>query len=345
VHPSKTEVRFLHERAVFGAVQKAVRAALVRGASVPVWENSAPGFASPSAELAQRLFAPSEDAGDDQDQNAWQLPATASRQEIQAELPVIPAATPKTESEAEFAMPRGEVTPAPFVKTAPTPMLTPDTQPSTPLKSKLPLLRVVGQISANYIVAEAPDGMYLIDQHAAHERVMYEHFQAQLNGRKVESQLLLEPALVDLTPRQRLALQNPERQAELNDCGFGLEPFGEQTYLLRAIPAMLYGRDLNKVMLEILDEAEGVRDGGCSVASADSMQEPDTVIPRTWRDKLAASLACHSAIRAGQILNINEMRELITQLERCQYPRACAHGRPTILHLSQHQLEKGFGRK
>jgi DNA mismatch repair protein MutL len=187
--------------------------------------------------------------------------------------------------------------------------------------------------------------MYLIDQHAAHERIMYERFIALVGNHQVEAQLLLEPELLELTPRQRLLLENEEHRRDLQEMGFQLEPFGELTYRLRAVPAILFGRDAIRNLGEMLDEAEGVRDGGCNPTRSDLIQEPDTALPRTWRDRLAASLACHAAVRAGQLLTLEEMRALISQLERTENPRACAHGRPTMIHLSQGQLERGFGRK
>jgi DNA mismatch repair protein MutL len=151
--------------------------------------------------------------------------------------------------------------------------------------------------------------------------------------------------LLDLTSQQRLALEDPEKSTALTEFGFQLEPFGDETYILRAVPASLFGRDLKTSLTEMLDEAGEKRDSGCGPSGSERLLEPDAPLPRTWRDRLAASLACHSAIRAGQILTQEEMRELIARLERTTAPNACAHGRPTMLHLSQGQLEKGFGRR
>ena len=333
VHPAKTEVRFLHERKVFGAVQKAVRAALLRQANTA--ELSLAHKNSPDAESAQanpllsraiqnhpatttigltnKLYSPLE-------------PNPAS-----AENPV--ASHVQTEQQSRWDLATGEAEPQPAVPNLP------------PANSRLPFLRLIGQMSNTYIVAEGPNGMYLIDQHAAHERVLYEHFQAELTGQKVNSQLLLEPVLLDLTPLQRLNLEDPAKNLALAEFGFELEPFGDLTYQLRAVPATLFGRDLKASLNEMLDEASERRDGGCGPSAHERLLEPDTPLPRTWRDRLAASLACHSAIRAGQTLSQAEMRELILSLERTNFPLACAHGRPTLLHLSQGELEKSFGRK
>jgi DNA mismatch repair protein MutL len=346
VHPAKTEVRFLHERSVFGTVQKAVRAALVQHASAAILDLNRPAAppapskairfedepvqatpekpidfpqqkpAGASVALANKLYAPLEDEAIDSS----------------PEVVNTPTAEPAPELKQQAMWDEGTTA-------------SPESQERPLARHRLPLLRVVGQVSNTYVVAEGPDGMYLIDQHAAHERVMYEQFQAQLTGRNANSQLLLEPLLLDLTPSQRLALEDPEKSAALAEFGFQIEPFGDETYVLRAVPALLFGRDLKSSLTEMLDEANERRDSGCGPIGSERLLEPDTPLPRTWRDRLAASLACHSAVRAGQILSQEEMRELITRLERTSAPNACAHGRPTLLHLSQGQLEKGFGRR
>ena len=340
VHPAKTEVRFLHERKVFGAVQKAVRAGLVAGTSMPVWsfEDNKKAGTSSLFKTIDRLYAPEPAATPIEQQASLDLPPTTP---LTPTIDLLADSYPVIQPVESQPVSGNTEVPTPTVKDAP--KIEPEAAMMT--KPHLPLLRVIGQVSATYIVAEGPDGMYLIDQHAAHERVMYERFQTLLAGRQVESQLLLEPVLIDLTPRQRMLIEDEARRRELTEFGFQLEPFGDLTYRLRAVPPLLFGRDVIKSLAEMLDEAEGVRDGGCGPTSSDLLNEPDTVLPRSWRDKLAASLACHAAVRAGQLLSTEEMRELISQLERTENPRACAHGRPTMIHLTQGQLEKGFGRK
>src|SRR5690606_40372683 len=114
---------------------------------------------------------------------------------------------------------------------------------------------------------------------------------------------------------------------ELRTIGFDLEPFGEQSVIVRAVPAVVGRADLKERMHRILGE---LAEGG----SGDS-----------WLDSVAISAACHTSIRAGQALSLDEMRELVAQLERTQQPRACGHGRPTMLHMSQADLEKQFSRR
>jgi DNA mismatch repair protein MutL len=193
-----------------------------------------------------------------------------------------------------------------------------------PVAKSLPILRVVGQMANTYIIAEGPDGMYLIDQHAAHERVLFERIRNERSRRAVEVQGLLQPVPVELTVRQQELL---ELQSEaLSEYGFGIEHFGERTYLVRSVPAVLSGQNVAQSLVEVLDFlAEG--------------EKGDR------REEIAISLACHGAVRAGQALSHEEMRDLIRQLEQASQPRTCPHGRPTMIHLSASQLEKGFGRR
>jgi DNA mismatch repair protein MutL len=184
------------------------------------------------------------------------------------------------------------------------------------------VLRVLGQLMKSYIVAEGPDGLYLIDQHAAHERIVFERVKQQRLERGVEVQGLLEPAVIEVTPQQEAVLRS--HYAELEEFGFSLEPFSERTYLVRAVPHLLGGADWAGALRELLDAGEEGAD---------------------WTEKVAIAIACHSgAVRAGQVLSPEEMRELVRQLEQTSNPHTCPHGRPTMMRLSSRELERGFGR-
>jgi DNA mismatch repair protein MutL len=188
----------------------------------------------------------------------------------------------------------------------------------------LPVLRLVGQLATTYIMAEGPQGLYLIDQHAAHERILFEKILAKLAEKATETQGMLEPLHLELSPKQEEMLQ---AQGELlQQFGLNLEHFGGRSYLLRAVPAVISGSNIIEAVLEILDSLGG---------------EPEQ---SKREEKLAQSLACHGAIKSGQILTGEEMRELLRQLEQAEQPRTCPHGRPTMIYLSSHQLEKEFGR-
>jgi len=192
--------------------------------------------------------------------------------------------------------------------------------PQTPASS-LSALRVVGQLSASYIIAEGPDGLYLIDQHAAHERILFEQIKNQRSRRRIDVQTLLEPVPFEATPRQGEILKT--HCENLAEFGFSVEPFGEGTFLIRTVPTWLAGRDWSLVIRGLLDDERGQSD---------------------WEEWVAISIACHSAVRAGQVLTDDEMREMVRQLEQTAIPHSCPHGRPTMIHLSLGQLGKEFGR-
>lgn len=190
-------------------------------------------------------------------------------------------------------------------------------------QAKIPPLRVLGQLGKTYIITEGPGGMYLIDQHAAHERVLYERLLSDHQDKKLASQPFLEPITLELTPQETATVE--AHRETLAAWGFDLEPFGGQTYILRAVPTVLLDANPVSALREVLDEAS--REAG------------------KWEEAFVISLACHSAVRAGKTLGEEEMRELVRQLEETESPRTCAHGRPTMIHMSAEQLEKEFGRR
>ena len=189
----------------------------------------------------------------------------------------------------------------------------------------MPLLRVIGQMGTTYVIAEGPDGMYLIDQHAAHERVLYERLLAQRAARAVEVQGLLAPQTLELTPPQ--AAVYGLAAADLSELGFDVAPFGARALLLRAVPAVLKGTDAQ----------------GALAAFLDALADPESAPPAP--DRATMTLACHASVRAGMTLALDEMRELVQLLERCAAPRTCPHGRPTMMHLSANALDREFRRR
>lgn len=205
---------------------------------------------------------------------------------------------------------------------APSSMVPAEAQPF--LAARLPFLRPVGQVSNTYVIAEGPEGLYLIDQHAAHERVLYERFRVQQQEGRADVQGLLEPLPVELSPRQAASLE--VNADALTAQGLTLEPFGGGTYLVRSVPSCLAGSDIGRAVGELLDLLAGGESAG----------------ERSHR--VAASLACHAAVRAGQPLSDQEMRELVRALEETEQPRTCPHGRPTMIHLSADALARQFGR-
>jgi len=288
VHPTKREVRFRRSNEVFAAVQKAVRRVLAESSPLPT--------------VASRLH-----------------PVGA------------PAAGPPV-----WGQPRrltgvgGEHRPASWLamevqRTAEDALPTTVTPQSPLLRPRLPMLRVLGQLGQTYIIAEGPGGLYLIDQHTAHERVLYERFTAERARMAVASQQLLSPLPLELTPRQQAAMAG--HLEALTQLGFEIEPFGGETCLLRAVPTVLQKGDMGQAVAEILDELAEEGTG------------------ETREEKALISVVCHSAVRAGQTLSMEEMRDLVRQLEETSLPHTCPHGRPTMIHLSAEQLAREFGRR
>ncbi len=192
------------------------------------------------------------------------------------------------------------------------------------------MLRPVGQVASLYVVAEGPEGLYLVDQHAAHERVLYERFLLAARSAAPESQALLEPRTLELAAPQRALLG--EHAAALELLGFDIEHFGDSAYVVRAVPASLAGDDVTRGVVELLDRMardESTGESGVSRAS----------------HRVAASLACHAAVRAGMAMSPEEQRELLRGLEASEQPRTCPHGRPTMVHLAAGAIAREFRRR
>jgi DNA mismatch repair protein MutL len=199
----------------------------------------------------------------------------------------------------------------------------------------VPLLRLVGQIASTYLVAEGPDGLYLIDQHAAHERVLFESYLAMWQESShspdgtshIPAQTLLQPVSIDLpTGSARLV---EEQLPVLNRLGFQVELFGRGSFLVRAIPSLLSGMDPSAALAVIVEDFE----------------EDETPLLTENEARIIARVCKRAAVKAGQVLSPEEQKALLNDLEACQSPRTCPHGRPTMIHLSVDLLERQFGRR
>ena len=192
---------------------------------------------------------------------------------------------------------------------------------------RIPLLRLIGQIGATYLVAEGPDGLYLIDQHAAHERVLFEKLMAQRGMKNIPSQALLHPEVVTFPPAsaQLLTAQLPT----LNHFGFDVQEFGPNTFQVRAMPTLFLGSDPASALRALVEDFE----------------EDETPLQDEVEARLAGRVCKRMAVKGGQGLSNEEQRALLTDLEACDSPRTCPHGRPTMIHLSVELLERQFGRR
>jgi len=193
--------------------------------------------------------------------------------------------------------------------------------------SGLPLLRSIGQLGLTYIIAEGPDGLYLIDQHAAHERILFEKISNQAVGEK-NSQFLLEPVPVTFPVSQ---CERLEQQLDLlTGIGFQLEPFGPGTYKIMAVPQILSSMDPKEALL---------------IAISDDQNSPKELVDEGNREKMITRICKRLSIKGGQVLSVQEQEQLIRDLENCVNPRTCPHGRPTMIHISVGVLERQFGRR
>jgi DNA mismatch repair protein MutL len=190
--------------------------------------------------------------------------------------------------------------------------------------ARLPMLRVLGQVAQAFIVAEGPDGLYLIDQHAAHERVMYERFMARAGT--APSQRLLAPEPVPLAPADMALVE--QHGASFAELGFDIAPFGPDTVLVRALPDVLAAADVPGTVQAILD---ATTDGGAPIAEA-------------FEARLVRAVCKRASVKAGQSLAMDEMQALVRSLESADSPRTCPHGRPTMIVLGLERLAREFGR-
>ena len=286
IHPSKAEVKFRREGTVFSALQSAVRQTLIALMPVP---EMVPTWGGGAPVVGRSEGVP-----------MW--PSTLASRSAPLTQRAGSEVKPHSESTTPLEPPAG-ITPS----------------------DALPTLRVLGQVHSTYIAAEGPEGIYMVDQHAAHERVLFERVVAQARDASPQVQALLEPAVVHLDPGQAELV---EGHGDLfNRLGFQIESFGERAFLVRGVPAALGDGDASQSVVEALDL---MADGGGF---------------ESWEERAAYSLACHGAIRAGKVLAHDEMEELTRLLEACEQPHTCPHGRPTMVHLSASHLEREFGRR
>jgi DNA mismatch repair protein MutL len=290
VHPAKAEVRFRSPDRLFSLVQRSTRRALLAYSPVP--------------QVAPTLWGGRGQPTGDTDQSLGRALG----------LDWAMAADPASGSGAPSAAP-GPQSPISNVAGA---------QSQIP---NLPLLRLVGQIGATYLVAEGPDGLYLIDQHAAHERVLFEKLMLQRGRKNIPSQALLSPQAVQLPPAQAGLLQ--DQLALLQGFGFDVEPFGPNTFQVRAMPALFGGSDPAAALHALVEDFE----------------EDEAPLQNEIEARIAGRVCKRLAVRAGMALAPDEQRALLTDLENCDSPRTCPHGRPTMIHLSVDLLERQFGRR
>jgi DNA mismatch repair protein MutL len=203
--------------------------------------------------------------------------------------------------------------------------------PLTPHNSQLTTqnssLKIIGQIMGTYIIAESQNALMLIDQHAAHERIVYEKLQKRYKSLNVQSQSLIAPEIIELNFKETDFLF--EILDDLKALGMIIEPFGDTTFVVKAVPAIIDEKEIKPIILDILETG---------------LKKKDQFSKENWLDKCLISMACHGSVRANLTLYPQEIRQLMTDLENCKNSRHCPHGRPIIITLTKKQIEKLFKR-
>lgn len=346
VHPSKTEVRFRAASLVHDFVRDTLREALVASRPAPAAPPPSPsprGTSQPAARLPYSEFTQAlEDfrlAGIQPEKPRSVLPelelaappAPQPRLDLQpapaSALPApdgpplsAPAAPPKDAD--EYAA--GRATRVPDTHSTIPDGLAFDPAPSM---AALERARIIGQLHDSFILAAGPEGLWIIDQHVAHERILFEKFLERLTRGRVEQQRMLLPLVLTLTPAQEADYQRIA--AELERAGFETEPFGRRTIAIKAAPADLPPQSVEQVIFEILEIAEA---------------EMRRATAEDFRRALAASLACRAAIKINTRLEPEKMEWLVRELARTRFPMSCPHGRPVALCYSSRDILRAFHR-
>ncbi len=303
-HPTKQEVRFRHESKIFAAIQRAVREALSAHGVIHQATNR------PFASTSQRNYRRPEPAD-----NARFRPEPGITRPILDYGNTSPSAA-RHDSERRSQQQLDD------------PLVTTDLQAGHNLRDTIPQLRLIGQAQRTFILAEGPGGLHILDQHAAHERVIFDRVFRQRTNQPDNSQKLMLPEQATLDAFQHEALV--EHLTLIEQQGFSLQHLGELTWQINAIPLPLTAPHCpgpERVLQQLLDE----------FAAEQIISSPQQAI--------AATIACHSATRAGDTLSVDEMQAVIDQLAETPEPHHCPHGRPTIVQISTLRLEQEFRRR
>ena len=290
VHPAKTEVRFRDPAIVRGLIVSGLRRALDAAGHRSVQRPT---------EAALSMWQPEQPAPDVPAPSFF-IPQRSAH--VADQRPTFFSAPPQARAEPAWAPP--------------------------PATTAFPLGVARGQVAKTYIVAEAEDGLVLVDQHAAHERLVLERMRAALAGGRVASQALLLPEVIELDEPACDRLET--RAAELADFGLEIERFGPRAILVRATPALLGAGDTTALITDLADEL-------AAFDEALSLKER--------LDLVASTMACHGSVRAGRVLAVAEMNALLREMEVTPRSGQCNHGRPTWVKLAHGDIEKLFGRK
>jgi DNA mismatch repair protein MutL len=339
VHPSKTEVRFRQQGHVHDFVRDSLRAALMAARPAPSFAGEI--SASPSARPGLTPALPG--ASEFNAEEAFAALASPAAQESADAFALHGQPLPPRNESLPFAdafsvegnaalgaarLPQqGFVPPPEAIPEASSCALPLDDGDETMDLSMLSTLKPLGQIRESFILAVNPQGLWIIDQHVAHERVLFEKILDERSRHKVEGQRLLMPILVDLKPAQ-LAIFT-EIAEELTRNGFEVEPFGVRTVAIQSAPAGVRAGEVAQMLNELLEQLE---------------HEQQAINLEKIRARIAASIACHAAIKVNMPLDQPKMEWLLAELAKTRHPMTCPHGRPVVLRYSVKDIQKAFKR-
>jgi len=347
VHPSKTEVRFRQPTLMHDFVRDTVRAALMKARPAPQFTTEIRAHATASSGLTPgaREWEPPSDLGSASGASARPLyePATGFALQAQAPPPVSArfqfeggiaveanAAIPVARGlETRFAAAIAETIPDTIPDNGCAPALdaAENATEEDPTLAALSTLRPLGQIRNSFILAVNEDGLWIVDQHVAHERVLFERILKQRSAQRVESQRLLMPIVIELSPAQQAVFA--EIADELQHNGFEAEPFGARSVAVKVAPAGVDTAAVEHMLHELLDQIS---------------REEQSLNLEKIRGRIAASIACHAAIKVNMPLEQNKMDWLLAELAKTDHPMSCPHGRPVVLRYSVKDIQKAFKR-
>jgi DNA mismatch repair protein MutL len=340
VHPSKTEVRFRQQSALHDFVRDSVRAALMKARPVPQFMTEIRAHATASQSLTPgsmtpgAMWEPSNDGG--LPLSGSRLPEDGSREPgdngvgFALQAPAPPPVSQRFQFEGGIAVEaNAAVSLAREAESIPDHGCAPplDVGEEEPTLSSLGTLKPLGQIRNSFILAVNDDGLWIVDQHVAHERVLFERVLKQRAAQKVESQRLLMPIVLELSPAQQAVFA--EISDELQHNGFEAEPFGARSVAVKVAPAGVEASAIEDMLQELLDQFS---------------REEQSLNLEKIRARIAASIACHAAIKVNMPLEQNKMEWLLSELAKTDHPMSCPHGRPVVLRYSVKDIQKAFKR-
>jgi DNA mismatch repair protein MutL len=321
VHPAKTEVRFRQQTLVHDFVRDTIRYTLMKVRPAADFLNALTSHAVASPSLSVSPMPESEL------RDSEPPPQASDAELLTLSAPTLPPQAVKLPFASATAAVAQASTEAPSETHDCEEQALPEGGEETGSLNALASLKPLGQLRESFILAVNDEGFWIVDQHVAHERVLFEKILRERDVERVERQRLLMPMLIDLQPHQMILFAS--LSAEMDRNGFEVEPFGPHTIAVKAAPAGLEGRELERMLMEVLEQQ------GASFQSENL---------ETARTRIAASIACHAAIKINTPLDPARMQWLLAELARTEHPTSCPHGRPIALRYSWKDILRAFHR-